>query len=69
MKFIREIPEKMITQSTVDNLTNYGFILVYTQDSIEVWVEDNEFWNLIIRDWHIRTTSHDTWRLEDGHKT
>lgn len=39
MVFIREIPEEKITQQIVDNLDQFGFTLVYTQDSIEVWAE------------------------------
>lgn len=36
-KFIREIPESKIDQAIIDNLTQYGFTLVYKESSIEVW--------------------------------
>lgn len=37
MKFIREIPIERVTQTIVDNLDQFGFTLIYTEDSIEVW--------------------------------
>lgn len=36
-KFIREIPESKITQKIVDDLSQFGFTLVFKEDSIEVW--------------------------------
>lgn len=39
MKFIREISTKNITISNVP-LDNEGFTLVWKEDSVEVWIED-----------------------------
>jgi hypothetical protein len=37
MSFIREIPVKNITDVVVNELTNFGFVLIWKEDSIEVW--------------------------------
>lgn len=39
MTFIREIPEAKVTDNLVLELEQFGFTLVYTGDSIEVWAE------------------------------
>lgn len=36
-KFIREIPIDKVTQAVIDRLDQFGFTLVYKEDSIEVW--------------------------------
>lgn len=41
MKFIREIPESMVTDEVL-NLEQWGFTLVWTRDSVEVWAETGE---------------------------
>ena len=40
MKFYREIPKEKATAEEVNRLDQFGFTLVYTQDSIEVWAEE-----------------------------
>lgn len=37
MKFIREIPESKITDKVINDLTNYGFTLIWKTDSVEIW--------------------------------
>ena len=37
MKFIREIPEVNITDNVINNLTQFGFTLVWKENSVEVW--------------------------------
>ena len=37
MTFLREIPIQNITDTVVNNLTNFGFVLVWKEASIEVW--------------------------------
>lgn len=39
MKFIREIPLSRITDLQIVNLEQFGFTLVKTRDSIEVWAQ------------------------------
>lgn len=41
MKFIREIPEAKITDQVLQ-LEQYGFTLVWTKDSVEVWASVKE---------------------------
>lgn len=38
MKFIREIPEEKITNEVL-NLEQFGFTLIWRNDSVEVWAE------------------------------
>ena len=38
MKFIREIPVEKITNE-VFNLEQYGFTLIWTNDSVEIWAQ------------------------------
>lgn len=47
MKFIREIPLDKVIQSQIDQLHQFGFTLVYKEDSIEVWaqVKDSDILN------------------------
>lgn len=40
MKFVREIPEKSIEEKVINDLTQQGFTLVWTRDSVELWYED-----------------------------
>lgn len=37
MKFIREIPLENVTETIINRLDQFGFTLVYKEDSIEVW--------------------------------
>lgn len=37
MKFIREIPESNITTKDINNLEQWGFTLIWKEDSVEVW--------------------------------
>lgn len=37
MTFIREIPVNNINDVVVNNLTNFGFVLIWKEASIEVW--------------------------------
>lgn len=37
MTFIREIPFKNVTDKVYVELSNYGFVLVWREESIEVW--------------------------------
>jgi hypothetical protein len=39
MKFVREIPTANITDKLVLELTNFGFVLVWKEDSIEVYAD------------------------------
>lgn len=39
MQFIREIGLQNITDKTIENLEQFGFSLVWKEDSVEVWVE------------------------------
>ncbi len=39
MQFIREIPENKIADKVINDLTQYGFTLVWTKDSVEVYAE------------------------------
>lgn len=39
MKFVREIPEARIVQKEINDLEQFGFTLVYTKDSIEVYAQ------------------------------
>lgn len=37
MTFLREIPFNNVTDKVYTELSNYGFVLVWKEDSIEVW--------------------------------
>ncbi len=39
MQFVREIPENKIADKVINDLTQYGFTLVWTKDSVEVYAE------------------------------
>lgn len=39
MKFIREIPESKINDKCVLELEQFGFSLIWTKDSVEVWAQ------------------------------
>ena len=39
MSFIREIPVENINDIVINELTNYGFVLVWREASIEVWAD------------------------------
>jgi len=39
MKFLREIPIERLTDIIVNDLTNYGFVLVWKESSIEIWAD------------------------------
>lgn len=39
LKFVREIPESRINNNVVLDLEQFGFTLIYTKDSVEVWAE------------------------------
>lgn len=39
MKFVREISLDFITDKVVNDLSNYGFILIWKRDSLEVWAD------------------------------
>ncbi len=39
MQFIREIPENKIADKVINDLTQYGFTLVWKFDSVEVYAE------------------------------
>lgn len=39
MKFIREIPINKLEQKEINNLEQFGFVLVWTNDSVEVWAD------------------------------
>jgi hypothetical protein len=41
MKFIREIGLPNITDLEINRLDQFGFVLVWKEDSIEIWVEKN----------------------------
>lgn len=36
-KFVREIPMSRITDKAVNDLEQFGFTLVWKEDSLEVW--------------------------------
>lgn len=37
MKFLREIPTSHLQQKQIDDLSNYGYVLIWKEDSVEVW--------------------------------
>jgi len=37
MKFIREIPFALVKQTQIDTLHQFGFTLIWREDSVEVW--------------------------------
>jgi hypothetical protein len=39
MKFVREISLDFITDKVVNDLTNFGFVLVWKDSSLEVWAD------------------------------
>lgn len=39
MKFVREIPVENINDLVINELTNFGFVLVWKNDSVEVWAD------------------------------
>lgn len=39
MSFIREIPVDKITDKSINDLEQFGFTLVWKEDSVEVWCE------------------------------
>lgn len=39
MKFLREISEANLTQNQITNLEQFGFTLVWKENSVEVWAE------------------------------
>lgn len=39
MQFIREIPEDKVVQKDIDDLTQFGFTLVWTKDSVQVYAQ------------------------------
>lgn len=39
MRFVREIPENRITERSINDLEQYGFTLIWKQDSVEVWAD------------------------------
>ena len=39
MKFVREIPADRLDDKIVLELTNFGFVLVWKEDSLEVWAD------------------------------
>lgn len=39
MRFIREIPSSKIVDKLVNDLEQFGFTLVWKEDSVEVWAE------------------------------
>jgi len=42
MRFLREIPAVNINDNVINDLSNYGFVLVWKEDSVEVWAESTE---------------------------
>jgi hypothetical protein len=42
MKFVREISLEGITEKTINDLTNYGFTLIWKESSVEVWADCTE---------------------------
>lgn len=42
MRFIREIPENKISTKIINDLTQYGFTLVWLEDSVAVYAEVKE---------------------------
>jgi hypothetical protein len=39
MRFVREIPDTMLVQKDINNLEQFGFTLVWTTDSVQVYAE------------------------------
>lgn len=39
MKFVREIPLNRVIQSQINRLMQFGFTLIYKEESIEVWAQ------------------------------
>ncbi len=39
MRFVREIPENKLVQTTINDLEQHGFTLVWKHDSLEIWAE------------------------------
>lgn len=42
MRFVREIPIEKAKQAEIEQLHQFGFTLVYTSHSIEVWASVTE---------------------------
>lgn len=43
MKFLREIPESLITDKVINTLEQEGFTLIWKQDSVELWYQVSAF--------------------------
>lgn len=39
MSFVREIPMEKINDKNINDLEQFGFTLVWKEDSVEVWAE------------------------------